>query len=160
MIRLEHISRTFTVGDELVHGLDDVNLQLEDGDYVSIMGPSGSGKSTLLNVLGLLRTRRKPGQVSSQIELRQGGPGKSSGRKPGAHRIHMVAPARLIQRLPHNNVAKARFHLQAHRRVASLGRNLAAHLPWVAQDAVLHPPVTGLCNFRPSRALKIQFTAG
>ncbi|MFW2373558.1 MAG: ABC transporter ATP-binding protein [Gammaproteobacteria bacterium] len=54
MIRLEHINRTFTVGDERVHGLDDVSLQLKDGDYVSIMGPSGSGKSTLLNVLGLL----------------------------------------------------------------------------------------------------------
>ncbi|MCW8955574.1 MAG: ABC transporter ATP-binding protein [Gammaproteobacteria bacterium] len=54
MIRLEHIDRTFTVGDERVHGLDDVSLQLKDGDYVSIMGPSGSGKSTLLNVLGLL----------------------------------------------------------------------------------------------------------
>lgn len=54
MITLEHINRTFKVGDELVHGLDDVSLQLNDGDYVSIMGPSGSGKSTLLNVLGLL----------------------------------------------------------------------------------------------------------
>lgn len=54
MIKLEHINRTFTVGDERVHGLDDVSLQLKDGDYVSIMGPSGSGKSTLLNVLGLL----------------------------------------------------------------------------------------------------------
>ncbi len=54
MITLEHINRTFKVGEELVHGLDDVNLQLQNGDYVSIMGPSGSGKSTLLNVLGLL----------------------------------------------------------------------------------------------------------
>lgn len=54
MIRLEHINRTFTVGDEFVHGLDDVSLKIKDGDYVSIMGPSGSGKSTLLNVLGLL----------------------------------------------------------------------------------------------------------
>jgi len=54
MIKLEHINRTFKVGDELVHGLDDVSLQLNDGDYVSIMGPSGSGKSTLLNALGLL----------------------------------------------------------------------------------------------------------
>ena len=54
MIRLNHISRTFKVGDELVHGLDDVNLDVGAGAYFSIMGPSGSGKSTLLNVLGLL----------------------------------------------------------------------------------------------------------
>ena len=54
MIKLEHIARTFKVGDELVHGLDDVCLDIKDGEYISIMGPSGSGKSTLLNVLGLL----------------------------------------------------------------------------------------------------------
>ena len=54
MIKLDHISRTFKVGDELVHGLDDVNLDVDAGAYFSIMGPSGSGKSTLLNVLGLL----------------------------------------------------------------------------------------------------------
>ena len=54
MIKLNHISRTFKVGDELVHGLDDVNLDVDAGAYFSIMGPSGSGKSTLLNVLGLL----------------------------------------------------------------------------------------------------------
>jgi putative ABC transport system ATP-binding protein len=54
MIKLNHISRTFKVGDELVHGLDDVNLDVGAGAYFSIMGPSGSGKSTLLNVLGLL----------------------------------------------------------------------------------------------------------
>ncbi len=54
MIKLNHISRTFKVGDELVHGLDNVNLDVDAGAYFSIMGPSGSGKSTLLNVLGLL----------------------------------------------------------------------------------------------------------
>jgi putative ABC transport system ATP-binding protein len=54
MIKLEHIARTFKVGDELVHGLDDVSLDINDGEYISIMGPSGSGKSTLLNAIGLL----------------------------------------------------------------------------------------------------------
>ena len=54
MIRLEEINRNFQVGDETVHALRDINLKIEAGEYLSIMGPSGSGKSTLLNMLGLL----------------------------------------------------------------------------------------------------------
>ncbi|VAX13959.1 ABC-type antimicrobial peptide transport system, ATPase component [hydrothermal vent metagenome] len=54
MIELQHIQRDFQVGDQTVHALDDINLDIAAGDYVSIMGPSGSGKSTLLNLLGLL----------------------------------------------------------------------------------------------------------
>lgn len=53
-IRLENITRLYQVGEEKVHALDQVNLQISSGDYLSIMGPSGSGKSTLLNVIGLL----------------------------------------------------------------------------------------------------------
>jgi putative ABC transport system ATP-binding protein len=54
MIELVNIHRDFRVGDQTVHALDDVSLNIEAGAYVSIMGPSGSGKSTLLNLLGLL----------------------------------------------------------------------------------------------------------
>lgn len=54
MIELENIHRNFQVGDQTVHALDDVTLNIDAGAYVSIMGPSGSGKSTLLNLLGLL----------------------------------------------------------------------------------------------------------
>ena len=54
MIELSDISRSFAVGDEVVHALDRVTLTIPNGDYVSVMGPSGSGKSTLLNALGLL----------------------------------------------------------------------------------------------------------
>lgn len=54
MIDLKSLGRTFYVGDQTVHALRDVNLTIDAGEYISIMGPSGSGKSTLLNILGLL----------------------------------------------------------------------------------------------------------
>ncbi|MEI7843707.1 MAG: ABC transporter ATP-binding protein [Gallionellaceae bacterium] len=54
MIELQNVSRTFTVGDQQVTALRDINMKLGDGEYLSIMGPSGSGKSTMLNLLGLL----------------------------------------------------------------------------------------------------------
>jgi putative ABC transport system ATP-binding protein len=54
VIELSHIQRTLQVGDQTVHALDDVTLDIGAGEYVSIMGPSGSGKSTLLNMIGLL----------------------------------------------------------------------------------------------------------
>jgi len=56
MIKLADLCRNFQVGDQVVHALDHVDLQISAGEYLSIMGPSGSGKSTLLNILGLLDT--------------------------------------------------------------------------------------------------------
>lgn len=54
MIRLEHIHRYFQVGEQSVHALNDINITINKGEYVSVMGPSGSGKSTLLNIVALL----------------------------------------------------------------------------------------------------------
>jgi putative ABC transport system ATP-binding protein len=54
MIELKNIHRDFQVGDQIVHALDDINLKIEQGEYLSVMGPSGSGKSTLLNIIGML----------------------------------------------------------------------------------------------------------
>ena len=54
MIELAGVERTFVVGGRPVHALKKLDLNIQSGEYVSIMGPSGSGKSTLLNILGCL----------------------------------------------------------------------------------------------------------
>lgn len=54
MIQLIDVCRVFHMGDQAIHALNQIQLTITEGEYVSIMGPSGSGKSTLLNVIGLL----------------------------------------------------------------------------------------------------------
>jgi putative ABC transport system ATP-binding protein len=54
LIALTGVEKMFQLGDQTVHALDGVNLQVRKGEYLSVMGPSGSGKSTMLNMLGLL----------------------------------------------------------------------------------------------------------
>ncbi|MCZ6691479.1 MAG: ABC transporter ATP-binding protein [Planctomycetota bacterium] len=54
MIRMRSICRDFRLGDETVHALANVDLDVADGEMIALMGPSGSGKSTLLNIIGCL----------------------------------------------------------------------------------------------------------
>ena len=54
MIKLERISKWHTQGGRPVFILKDINMDVAEGEFISIMGPSGSGKSTLLNVIGML----------------------------------------------------------------------------------------------------------
>lgn len=54
MISLDHISKWVKVAGNRVFLLKDINLKINQGEFVSIMGPSGSGKSTLLNIIGML----------------------------------------------------------------------------------------------------------
>jgi len=54
MIKLKHIFKWYDTGGTRSFVLKDINLEIQEGEFVSIMGPSGSGKSTLLNVIGLL----------------------------------------------------------------------------------------------------------
>lgn len=54
MIRLNNIHKSYEMGNSSLHVLKGIDLHIEQGDFVSIMGSSGSGKSTLLNILGML----------------------------------------------------------------------------------------------------------
>jgi len=54
VIELTKISRSYKNGQVLIEALKDIDLSIDEGDFISIMGPSGSGKSTILNIIGCL----------------------------------------------------------------------------------------------------------
>lgn len=54
MVNLEHVTKVYPMGPFRVLALNDITLDIADGDFVSIMGPSGSGKSTLMHIIGCL----------------------------------------------------------------------------------------------------------
>ena len=71
MIQLKNLSREFQVGNQVVHALDNIDLEIGEKDYISIMGVSGCGKTTLLNILGLLDTPSSGDYILSGINTSQ-----------------------------------------------------------------------------------------
>jgi putative ABC transport system ATP-binding protein len=71
LIELKHIEKHYKMGNELILALSDVNLTIEQNEYVALMGPSGSGKSTLMNILGCLDTPTAGTYILNQQDVSQ-----------------------------------------------------------------------------------------
>jgi len=56
MIKLNHINKNYQLGQHTVHALKDIDIEIEKGEFLAIVGPSGSGKSTLMNIIGCIDT--------------------------------------------------------------------------------------------------------
>ena len=54
LIQIQSLNKTYPMGNLEVEALKDINLEINEGDFVSVAGPSGSGKTTLLNIIGLI----------------------------------------------------------------------------------------------------------
>ena len=59
VIRTYNLWKTYVMGDQQIHAVSGVDIEIKRGEYVAIMGPSGSGKSTLMNLIGCLDTPTK-----------------------------------------------------------------------------------------------------
>jgi putative ABC transport system ATP-binding protein len=69
LIETRDLWKTYVMGDEEIHALRGVSIQIERGEYVAIMGPSGSGKSTLMNLIGCLDTPTKGSYLLNNKEV-------------------------------------------------------------------------------------------
>jgi putative ABC transport system ATP-binding protein len=71
LIKITNIKRDFVLGNEIVYVLKGIDLEINKGEYVAIMGPSGSGKSTLMNLLGCLDTPTSGSYILNSKDVSQ-----------------------------------------------------------------------------------------
>ena len=71
LIKITNIKRDFQLGNETVYVLKGIDLEINKGEYVALMGPSGSGKSTLMNILGCLDTPTSGSYILNEKDVSQ-----------------------------------------------------------------------------------------
>ena len=71
MIQLKDVSKIYRMGTSEVRALDHASMEIEKGEFVSIVGPSGSGKSTVMNIIGCLDTADEGEYILDGIAIEQ-----------------------------------------------------------------------------------------
>lgn len=71
MIELKDVSKIYQIGEDTVYALNKANLQINEGEFVSIVGPSGSGKSTMMNIIGCLDTADEGEYILDDIPIKE-----------------------------------------------------------------------------------------
>ena len=71
LIETRELWKTYRMGNEEIHALQDVSIKIESGEYVAVMGPSGSGKSTLMNLIGCLDTPSEGSYLLNGHQVRE-----------------------------------------------------------------------------------------
>lgn len=71
MIELKEVSKIYTIGEEQVYALNNANMKIREGEFVSIIGPSGSGKSTMMNIIGCLDVADEGEYILDGISIEQ-----------------------------------------------------------------------------------------
>ncbi len=84
-IKLSNVSKSYQIGTELVHALQNISLEIEEGEFLAIVGPSGSGKSTLLHMIGGLDTPTEGTIEVDGLDL-----GKQNDKKLSAYRSKKI----------------------------------------------------------------------
>ena len=69
MIKLQEVSKIYEMGDDRVYALDHANMEIREGEFVSIVGPSGSGKSTMMNIIGCVDTADEGSYILDGISI-------------------------------------------------------------------------------------------
>jgi len=85
VIKLEQLKKTYRMGEEVIHALDGVDLEIPGGEFLAIVGPSGSGKSTLLHIVGGLDS-----PTSGKVIVNGNDLSRSSDKELADHRNHSI----------------------------------------------------------------------